>query len=79
MNCVIAFKLQRRIAPSRGSLSKPDCMEPNPLHTAAALAEVVNQLDGLYRSQLQRREEHIARVKDLSGQHQHQHFKASLS
>ena len=54
-------------------------MEPNPLYApaAAALAEVVNQLDGLYRSQLQRREEHIARVKDLSGQHQH--FKASLS
>ena len=56
-------------------------MEPNPLHApaAAALAGVVNQLDGLYRSQLQRMEEHIAPVKDLSGQHQHQHFKASLS
>ena len=54
-------------------------MEPNPLHApaAAALAGVVNQLDGLYRSQLQRMEENFGRVKDLSGQHQR--FKASLS
>ena len=36
-------------------------MEPNPLHApaAAALAGVVNHLDGLYRSQVQRAEVHV--------------------